>query len=229
MNIDISTFTEHEIDNAIIDTIGFFEKIPSIDMKRLTRQIEITKSIMLAFQHGQKIAIIDAPTGFGKSILGFFLHFTIVNLTRKKKPNLEDDEDYFRSYILTSNKYLQEQYQRDIKLFDFYDIKMLKGKSNYLCNVDKMTPFPKAACKDESVKQLSKDGINNKFPCYAACDYLNARRDAINASSTIFNYAYFLTTMNFVTAMLGPSAPFKVRDLTIFDECHVVADIKIEY
>lgn len=224
MTLDLSTYSQEQISIAIDKTIQFFSTIPNIDMSRLDRQINVTKQILEEFRKGKKIAIIDAPTGFGKSILGFFIHFCIKFLTdSNKQTNIEDYP--YASYILTSNKFLQDQYLRDIIGFKFDDIKMLKGQSNYTCALDNVTPFPKANCKDESVKQLMSDGANGKFPCYNVCSYLKARYDAINANSTIFNYAYFLTTMNFVTKLQGSTAPFPIRDLTIFDECHVMGNI----
>lgn len=126
---------------------------------------------------------------------------------------------------MTSNKFLQEQYLRDIERFQLDEIKMLQGQANYVCNIDPSVNFPKAICSSESVSKLMKDGCSGKYKCFVQCDYLTARKNAIDATSTVFNYAYFLSTMNFVTNLLGSNAPFPVRQLTIFDECHVLPQI----
>lgn len=224
MEVDFSNYSEEQIDSAIEQAIEKFKTIEEIDMSRLKRQIEITKDILVSFSKGKKIAIIDAPTGFGKSILGFFIHYTSEILIRSNKQDNESGED-FTAFILTSNKFLQEQYLRDIQLFKFHEIKMLKGQSNYFCNVDKTVKYPSASCKDIPIGKLTKDGGGGKFPCYVECDYVNARSAAIRADNTVFNYAYFLSTMNHVTKHLGSLAPFQVRPLTIFDECHVLGNI----
>jgi hypothetical protein len=79
--IDLSIFTKEEIDLSIEKTINNFSMMRDMDMSRLDRQIDITRKILYSFSTTEsKIAIIDAPTGFGKSILGFFLHRTMMYL-----------------------------------------------------------------------------------------------------------------------------------------------------
>ena len=113
--IDLSIFTKEEIDLSIEKAINNFSMMPDMDMSRLDRQIDITRKILYSFSTTEsKIAIIDAPTGFGKSILGFFLHRTMMYLIndfyKSKKEYNEFDDFEYRNYILTSNKFLQEQY-----------------------------------------------------------------------------------------------------------------------
>lgn len=250
----VTYYTHEQIDKAIDITIDIFKKLPNIDSNRIQKQIDVSRECLYKFSDGIDNVVISAPTGFGKSILNFFITITLrvleENFDSKTNGELTLFKEVFGnfgSYIMTSNKFLQDQYNDDIKRFDLNTHKLLKGKSNYNCNQhrklfenknnnslnfggrDKVDyvpqPFDKAKCKDSSLTKLIINGDNGKFPCAEGCDYLNARIDAINAETTVFNYSYFVSTMNMVYEMIKGDAPFEPRAITSFDECHVITGV----
>jgi ATP-dependent DNA helicase DinG len=74
-------------------------------------QIHVLNEINEAFDSGYKHIILEAPTGFGKSVVGIAVALTLGS-----------------SYICTSTKDLQAQYKRD---FPF--VRIAKGMNNFPC------------------------------------------------------------------------------------------------
>lgn len=86
-------------------------------------QREIIEKIISAYESGKKYVILDAPTGIGKSVIGY-------SIAR-----------YFgEAYILTSQKILQDQYFKDFK------IPFVLGRSNYTCSKNKNFTCDMGAC-----------------------------------------------------------------------------------
>lgn len=147
-----------------------------------------------------KFIIVQGPTGCGKS----FIAKTIANGFRKPTPRLtklvknytafettwengklvyeyadEFEGKRYGTSILTTTKALQDQYTRDFK-----DIKPLKGKGSYICNLDDRSPADQAPCMFSN---------NLKKECWDCnrCDYYEARNDSISAKISIENYSSF--------------------------------------
>ena len=206
----LSEYSEEEHSVAWSATVNYFEHIERIDMNRMQLQLDYAKMCINAWIAGTQHIILSAPTGFGKSLLAFFLTKYIRMLN-----------DTAQSYMLTSNKFLQMQYADDISAFSLDRYAMLKGQSNYSCTENGLT-FRERACSDQSLTQL--EGGFTKYKCATNCPYIVARRSAIESVSAIFNYSYWLTAMNKVWAN-NPNAVFSPRELTVFDECHVLGNI----
>lgn len=180
----------------------------------------------------KQVAIIEAPTGSGKTIIGFVCHFAVQYMLNQKVVNEQT------SYFLTSNKMLQEQIDNDLDRFDFRNfISMLKGTNNYECTLEterlksyyeKTNDFkydfnnkkidaiyyPERPCKG-----LSSDAKKEKYPCYMTCPYLIERLKTSESNCAILNYHYFLNVMR------TPNMFFKTRPLTIADEAHLIPGI----
>lgn len=210
--MDFTKITEEQLDKAFEKSIERFKLIEQIDMTRMQRQIRTARDIIDAYRNGKDNVIVEAPTGFGKSILGFFLTEVIKHLDAEAQ-----------TYILTSNKFLQDQYDRDIKLFGLnHSHVLLKGQSNYMCKL-KNEVFTRRPCAHLSFGKIAEE--KEFSTCSKTCEYLNKRSEAIMSQTTVFNYAYWLTSMNLVYTLLGQKAPFVPRALTIFDESHLLGDI----
>lgn len=206
---DLTQFSKQEISDAIDLAVERFASIPEIDTSRMKGQIDYVRNVMDAYNEGYETVIVDAPTGFGKSIMAFLLANTFKILKGS-------------SYIMTSNKYLQNQYDEDIKTFKFNDTVMLKGQDNYTCS-ENGEVMSKRACIDFSLKKVEEG--STPFDCATKCFFIQQRLKARTYPTTVLNYSYWLTTMNKVYENLGDFAPFKPRNLSIFDECHVMGNI----
>lgn len=144
------------------------------------------------FLHDEQIRyiVIEAGTGVGKSAIAKTL-----------------SAYYKKSYLLTSTKSLQEQYKNE-----FYNesVKVVKGKSNYYCNVDGDATCDIGPCKKDK-------GLKGKCLETENCPYYSALKTAENSEMFVCNYAYFLSMPN-----------LNSRNVIIIDECHLLDDKLIE-
>ena len=168
--------------------------------KPTNAQLYAIPRIQEAFNN-KKFVVVQGPTGCGKS----FIAKTIANGGDKPikrnvdllldyrafqtswdngKITYEYADDFNESKrggtsILTTTKNLQDQYVRDFK-----DILTLKGKSNYICNLDDRSTADTAPCNFSN--KIKRD-------CWDCnrCDYFKARSKSIAAKISIENYSSF--------------------------------------
>jgi len=167
-------------------------------------QKEAIISIIDAYHNKTKVVILDAPVGSGKSLIAFATSW-ILNQRNKK------------GYILASDISLQEQYEKDIKLFKM-NWGSVKGIDNYLC-ADNLEKNSLGTCR-----------VRNKAPksmyCFSECPYFSARDHAALSSTALLNYAYWLIMQNYVNTHSEEEYQlFPARDFTICDEAHKILDI----
>jgi ATP-dependent DNA helicase DinG len=164
-----------------------------------TGQTTLINGIEKAFNSKKKIVICCAPTGSGKS----FVAKTLANTSNKPSEEFvrliesydaykkEFDGSYsyaydcvqepaFGTFALTITKTLQDQY---FNLFD--DTSILKGKTNYRCDVDDNFDTELAPCTF-APKIKEQCCIANR------CHYYNARNQALLAPFAALNYKMFL-------------------------------------
>jgi Rad3-related DNA helicase len=142
-------------------------------------QREVIDAARDAFDEGRKVVVVEAPTGAGKSAIA-------VTLARQAAS----------AYLLTAQKVLQDQYQRD-----FDDLALMKGRANYPCEVAP-THAAAAPCL-----------AGRTFPECDACQYFRAKDRALAAPRALMNYAYFLHELNY-------AGGFRPRELLVLDEAH---------
>jgi Rad3-related DNA helicase len=177
-----------------------------------TAQRQALIQILTAIKEGKTDIFVQAPTGTGKSLIALEL----AKIVYERKG--------WKSFILTSEKLLQAQYETDCD--QKYDLRYessvsISGVDNYTCHVNE-EKFSLGHCK--------LMGLSNRqalaLPCAAQCDYLQRWRRAQESPHVIFNYAYYLLQMNYVYAMkMGQAAPFQPRQLIICDEAHNLPDV----
>jgi len=162
-------------------------------------QVKLIKGVERAFNSGKKFVICCAPTGTGKSFLAKTLSGLSSPCTEKFKNSITTysayKQDYAGNYInevdclseppfgtfaLTITKSLQDQY---LKLFPDTDI--LKGKSNYICDVDPNFDVETAPCV-----LVSK--IRDECWEKNRCPYYNSRNSAMLSKFAVLNYKMFL-------------------------------------
>ena len=150
-------------------------------------QREAIISIIEAYENGTNTVILDAPVGSGKSIIGMAVSY-ILNKHGKD------------GYILASDIALQEQYEKDFKL---YNLKWgsVKGIDNYMC-IDNMEKNSLGTCRNR-----------NKAPkgmyCYSSCPYFVARDAASESPTALLNYAYWLIMQNYTNQHMDEDKQFK--------------------
>lgn len=145
-------------------------------------QREAIEQAQAAFERGKRFVVIEAPTGAGKSAMA-------VTLAREATD----------AYILTAQKVLQSQYVRD-----FRDLSEIRGRSNYVCNVDPHTHAAAAPCH-----------IRHWHEACQQCHYFSTKERAMATPRTLMNYAYHLAER----AYAGGFAP---RQLLVLDEAHQI-------
>jgi Rad3-related DNA helicase len=184
-------------------------------------QVKLLNNIEKAFSEGYKFVVCCAPTGSGKS----FISKTLSNVTRSPSEKFTDlitsyaafkhthtgsyanedecgDEKPFGAVALTITKALQDQYK---ELFS--EVNVLKGKSNYQCNVDDRFSVETAPCV--FLKSLKEDCWKKN-----TCPYYNARNDALLATFATLNYNMFFALPSHV----------KQKEYLICDEASELED-----
>ena len=132
---------------------------------------------------GPRVFIVEAPPGVGKSHLALTL------------ARWSGD-----AYLLTSQKLLQDQYERE-----FGDaLQLVKGRENYLCE-----RYPPSA------RVTTTHGLCRRPRApFCQCPYARAKAAALNGPIFCTNTAYFLTLRQWQREQLRP------RRVLVVDEAH---------
>jgi Rad3-related DNA helicase len=177
---------------------NYLSKFPE-GFEPLPQQIRLIKEIEEAFKTN-KFVICSAPTGSGKSFISKTLgnnanecspkFFDLINSYRAFKQDAvgsytyEEDclkEKPFGAMALTITKSLQDQYH---KLFQ--DAYLLKGKSNYTCEVDPNFDVETAPC-------VLTPKLKDECWMSYKCPYYNSRNTALTNVFSVLNYKMFLS------------------------------------
>lgn len=173
------------------------------------QQVEALAKIEAQFSRGRKVVVLELPTGGGKS----WITHSAVRAIRAEGG---------RSHILTAQKILQDQYEKDFST----DLMILKGRNAYPCNHPEATPNTKCdrgVCltthRRAIVNECVKQGVNphdvvslKADPDDTSCPYWKALLQAHEHSSTVFNFSSFLFQQK--------HGRFGQRDLMVIDEAH---------
>ena len=137
--------------------------------------------------------ILELPVGSGKSLLG---------LTLSKYLN----KGAGSSFVLTPQRILQDQYEKDFSQLGRKFLSSLHGKSNYKCE------SKGASCKIGSLVK----------PACEHCPFKAAKVNAINAHNTVLNYTLALTSFQYTDT-------FEKRGLMILDEAHTLEQHLVDF
>ena len=152
----------------------------------------------------KKFVIIEAETGVGKSGCA-------IAIAKYLEKHTRIGDSYEKgSWILTTQKILQDQYNRDFgpPKGSCYSI---KSSSNYKCDY-----FKKNKCS-ESLQLIREADPDSKFykKCYYGCKYKEQKKAFLFSDQGITNFPYFLTETSYVGKILP-------RQLLVIDECHLI-------
>lgn len=168
------------------------------------------QEVLGVYSAGHSIAVMDAPTGAGKTLIGELVRQSL----------------NARALYLCSSISLQEQFSKDFPI-----AAVLKGRTNY-ATADSPSRYPELNAGD-CQKQRSDlpacfdcdpEYVNFEVPhcqwCHPVteCPYEQAKAKAIRSSLVCTNTAYFLHEANYVGNL--PIA----RQLIIVDEADLLED-----
>jgi Rad3-related DNA helicase len=163
-------------------------------------QREALEDIRDAFEDGNDVVLVRAPTGSGKSLLAR----SIAGCAR-----LPDDaapSDATGAYYTTP----QVSQLDDVAVDDLLDdLKIIRGKRNYSCILpgETDTPVDRAPCAREKGYDCS---VKHR------CPYFSDRAIASNRDIAAMTLAYFMRTAG--------SEVFRKRDVVVVDEAHGLAE-----
>lgn len=186
-------------------------------------QFEIIRDVLDAFDDGVEDVIVEAPTGTGKTDIAKTVALVMTNGYQAALPAARrkgSEEEIFaelaphQAHMITSMKMLQDAY-----LNTPGEVKLIKGKSNYVCVKD-----PKQTTLDVIADSLA--GQEERAPltcrdadlffgtlCAKGCPYQRAKRDAQFAAVALHNFESFLN-QGTLGGVFGP------RRLLTIDEGH---------
>lgn len=154
----------------------------------------------------EKVILLDAPTGRGKSGIAV----GAVSIHAQRDPEVwyyDEDGPVMRrwgSLIATKTIQLQEQYLRD-----FPHLGLMKGRSNFGCRQG----------HDNAAVAPCVDGAPCDF-MQGGCDYYDARFTANSNHSLAINWDY----LSAAARNVHKSSPLYQRQLIIGDEAHLADD-----
>lgn len=166
---------------------------------------------------GKKTYVVEAPTGSGKSLIAMITCGVLSEYYGK------------RSYILVSDLGLLDQYASDFRKYGL-PWGIIKGLDNYEC-VKSDVPFSLGECRLQSIPysilMSQSSAMSAGYPCAGSCEYIQARKRAMEAPVTLMTYQFFLIQRNLVASMVDKEEdePFDKRDFLVADEAHKLCGI----
>ncbi len=181
-----------------MDPTRILEEFPAPSFRGA--QERALEDIRSAFEAGNQVVLVRAPTGSGKSLLAR----AIAGCARRDgedAPSLPTGAYYTTPQVSQLDDVAGEE------LLD--DLSIIRGKSNYTCILpgDTSTPVNQAPCARER-------GFD--CPIKHRCPYFSDRAIASNQSIAAMTLAYFMQTAG--------SEVFGERDVVVVDEAHGLAE-----
>lgn len=146
---------------------------------------------------GKKFVCLELGTGIGKSGVA-------VTVSR-----FLDSLQGGGSYVLTTQKILQQQYLRD---FAQHGMRSLKSADNYMCDTGYTCAVTRRVAR----------ACMRAPECAATCPYVQDKKAFLEAPLGVTNYAYFMNE----TTYAGKLEP---RNLLILDEAHTAEGVLTKF
>jgi len=177
-----------------VDTSRIYEAFPAPDYRGAQEQA--LADIKAAFDAGNDVVLVRAPTGSGKSLLARAVAGCAAT------PGEVSPEEPVGAYYTTPQVSQLDDVAGDPLL---EDLNVIRGKNNYDCILpgETDTPVNQATCARET-----------DFDCQVKhrCPYFSDRAIAANRSIAAMTLAYFMQTAG--------SDVFGQRDVVVIDEAH---------
>lgn len=176
----------------------------------------IIEEVAAAFDNGKRFVVLEAPTGFGKTVAA-------VTLARH----------YGKAWICTLTKQLQAQYSKD---FEAIGVRELKGRAAFPC----IRAGADATCEEGGMLFTGRDACGKQPPirsrkkkaededeAFSSCPYRVAKAQALGAPMCVANYHSYI--WNVGAAGNNDEEDEWVRPLLILDEGHEVEAVLMDY
>jgi ATP-dependent DNA helicase DinG len=156
-------------------------------------------------QAGQRIFLAELGTGVGKSAVGYTFARWLASIEKPADPFKPG------AVVLTSQKILQDQYEKDLGAED------LRAASNFECDHPHMGPDCGATSRIRKAL-MRKEGTtyDPRYMC-KECPYSIAKECFAKSPFGVTNYAYFLNEQVYAKKL-------PLRHLLILDEAHNIED-----
>lgn len=161
---------------------------------------------------GKRFVIIEAPTGVGKSLIGYCISDTLqaLNWHNGNQEDTKKEQYQEGAWFLTTQKILQDQYVRDFGVPKM-DMINLKSARNYQCKY-----FKSNTCAESlALLRISKKNKAFMNSCGQHCCYRQQKRKFMRSQKSVTNFSFFLTATSYVH-----NDNFKARKLLVIDEAH---------
>jgi Rad3-related DNA helicase len=181
-----------------VDTDRIFDAFPAPSYRGAQEQA--LRDIEAAFDAGNDVVLVRAPTGSGKSLLA-----RAIAGCAEKVDEVGPSESA-KAYYTTPQVSQLDDVEGDALL---QDLSIIRGKSNYNCILpgETETPVDRAPCMRESGYDCA---VQHR------CPYFSDRAIASNRSIAAMTLAYFMQTAG--------SEVFRKRDVVVVDEAHGLAE-----
>ncbi len=184
--------------HTTVDPSRIFEEFPAPSYRG--NQEQALRDIRDAFDAGNDVVLVRAPTGSGKSLLA-----RAVAGCAAKADQVAPSEASGAYYTTPQVSQLDDV--AGDSLLD--DLNIIRGKSNYKCILpgERDTPVNRAPCVREKGYECS---VQHR------CPYFSDRAIASNRNIAAMTLAYFMQTAG--------SEVFRKRDVVVIDEAHGLAE-----
>ncbi|WP_232686932.1 helicase C-terminal domain-containing protein [Halobacterium zhouii] len=163
-------------------------------------QEQALRDVRAAFESGNDVVLVRAPTGSGKSLIAR----AIMGCARTVDES--DPSDATGAYYTTPQVSQLDDVAEDDLL---EDLQVIRGKRNYTCILpgEETTPVDRAPCVRESGYDCA---VKHR------CPYFSDRAIASSRENAAMTLAYFMRTAG--------SEVFRRRDVCVVDEAHGLAE-----
>ncbi|MFD1646512.1 helicase C-terminal domain-containing protein [Haloarchaeobius litoreus] len=181
-----------------MDPSRIFEEFPAPSYRGAQEQA--LRDIQAAFDAGNEVVLVRAPTGSGKSLLARAIAGCAATVDEVAP------SDASGAYYTTPQVSQLDDVAADSLL---EDLNVIRGKSNYNCILpgERDTPVNRAPCVREAGYDCS---VRHR------CPYFSDRAIASNREIAAMTLAYFMQTAG--------SEVFRKRDVVVVDEAHGLAE-----
>jgi len=180
--------------------------IPNLNYRKYQKET-ILATLKAFYEKGYDNVLIDAPTGFGKSIVNYIIAMNFTD-----------------AWYTTPQIVLLDQLEKDRMIQELGGIAVIKGKDRYICPyLAKQSPLTnlfEADEEDPTGETLKPKyeyscaaapcNSRKNFDCNEKCPYYNARERAIDSPISAMSFAFMILTRKIET--------WGERQLLIVDE-----------